>query len=103
MSFHRRFAFKAEQNFEKSIGLIVSAALHMNINLRAMYAESISRNVEVAYKHSNIHNFATFDTTIVFHFIYTSSSIIFFFCSNCLSLFTDNHLKVASSKCLRVR
>ena len=69
MSFHSRFAFKTEQNFEKSIDLIVSTALHMPINLRTIYAESISRKVKVAYKHSNIHNIATFDTTIVFHFI----------------------------------
>ena len=67
MSFHSHFSFKAEQNFEKSIDLIVSTALHMPINLRRIYAESISRKVKVAYKHSNIHNFATFDTTIVFH------------------------------------
>ena len=63
MSFHSRFAFKAEQNFEKSIDLLVSAALHIPINLRAMYAESTSRKVKVVYKHANIHNFATFDSS----------------------------------------
>ena len=69
MSFYSRFTFNAEQNIEKSIDERVSAALHLPINLRRIYAESISRKVEVVYKHANIHNFATFDTNIVFHFI----------------------------------
>ena len=68
MSFYNCFAFKADQNFEKSIDLIVSAAIHMPINLRTMNAESISRKVQEVYKHANIHNFSTFDTTIVFYF-----------------------------------